>query len=96
MGDLTPHFEELSSGFPPFPLWHRLWAVCSDDEIRLYDFVRDELRRFTAEGVERQCGVIVGPCYGTDSRVRSTSFIARGSMRRRCAPRRWSTSMVSR
>lgn len=52
MGDLTPHFEGLSGGFPPFPLWYRLWAVCADSEIRLYDFVRDELRGFTAEGVE--------------------------------------------
>lgn len=52
MGDLTPYFEALSGGFPPFPLWYRLWAVCSDDEIRFYDFVRDELRGFTADGVE--------------------------------------------
>lgn len=52
MGDLTSHFKGLSSGFPPFPLWYRLWAVCSNDEIRLYDFVRDGLRGFTAEGVE--------------------------------------------
>jgi hypothetical protein len=51
MGDLTPHFEGLSGGFPPFPLWYRLWAVCGD-EVRLYDFVRNELRGFTAEGVE--------------------------------------------
>lgn len=51
MGDLTSHFQSLSSGFPPFPLWYRLWAVCGD-EIRLYDFVRDELRGFTAAGVE--------------------------------------------
>jgi hypothetical protein len=52
MGDLTSHFAGLSSGFPPFPLWYRLWAVCSNDVIRLYDFVRDELRGFTAEGIE--------------------------------------------
>ena len=51
MGDLTSHFEGLSGGFPPFPLWYRLWAVCGD-EIRLYDFVRDELRGFTGAGVE--------------------------------------------
>lgn len=52
MGDLTAKLEELSGGFPPFPLWYRLWAVCSGNEIRLHDFVRDELRGFTAEGVE--------------------------------------------
>lgn len=52
MGDLSSHFEALSGGFPPFPLWYRLWAVCSDDEVRFYDFVRDELRGFTARGVE--------------------------------------------
>lgn len=53
MGDLTSYFQTLNGGFPPFPLWYRLWAVC-DDEIRLYDFVRDELRGFTAAGVELQ------------------------------------------
>ena len=52
LGDLTAHFEEVSGGFPPFPFWYRLWAVCVDDEIRLYDFVRDELRGFGADGVE--------------------------------------------
>lgn len=52
MGNLTFHFEELSRGFPPFPLWYRLWAVCSGDVVRFYDFNRDELRGFTAEGRE--------------------------------------------
>lgn len=52
LGDLTEHFEEVSSGFPPFPLWYRLWAVCAGDVVRLYDFMRDELRGFAADGVE--------------------------------------------
>lgn len=52
MGDLTSHFEAVSGGFPPFPLWYRLWAACSGEEVRLYDFVRDEMRRFTADGEE--------------------------------------------
>lgn len=51
MGDLTAHFETSRSGFPPFPLWYRLWAVCAD-EVRFYDFVGDELRGFGPEGVE--------------------------------------------
>jgi hypothetical protein len=51
MGDLVAHFEPLSAGFPPFPLWYRLWAVCGD-EVRLYDFVRDEMRGFSAAGAE--------------------------------------------
>jgi hypothetical protein len=51
MGDLAAHFESLSGGFPPFPLWYRLWAVCGD-EVRLYDFVRDEMRGFSAAGAE--------------------------------------------
>jgi hypothetical protein len=53
MGDLASHFESLNSQFPPFPLWYRLWAVCGN-EIRIYDFVRDELRGFTAGGAERE------------------------------------------
>lgn len=68
MGDLTAHFEELSSGFPPFPLWYRLWAVCSDAEVRLYDFVRDELRGFTADGVELDPVPIPPPFTGATPR----------------------------
>jgi hypothetical protein len=51
MDDVAAHFQSLSTAFPPFPLWYRLWAVCGD-EVRLYDFVRDELRGFTAAGTE--------------------------------------------
>ena len=51
MGDLGAHFQSVSPGFPPFPFWHRLWAVCGD-EVRLYDFVRDEVRGYAANGEE--------------------------------------------
>jgi hypothetical protein len=52
LGDPRPHFE--LSGFPPFPLWYRLWAVCADAEIRVYDHIRNQVRGFTREGVERE------------------------------------------
>lgn len=64
LGDLQAHFEAVGAGFPPFPLWFRLWAVCpggesgsaggdrSGDVLRIYDFVRDQLRGFTADGAE--------------------------------------------
>lgn len=35
-----------------FPLWYRLWAVCGDDQIRVYDRVRNELRGFSSDGTE--------------------------------------------
>jgi hypothetical protein len=35
-----------------FPLWYRLWAVCGDDQIRVYDRVRNQLRGFSSEGQE--------------------------------------------
>lgn len=52
MGDLGALFDELEDGFVPFPLWFRLWAVCGPDRVRLYDFTRDELRGFAANGAE--------------------------------------------
>lgn len=52
LGDPSPHFELLEGGFPPFPLWPRLWAVCSDREIRVYDRLRNEVRGFTSAGTE--------------------------------------------
>lgn len=51
LGDLGAHFANVSAGFPPFPFWYRLWAVCGD-EIRLHDFVRNQLRGFTPDGTE--------------------------------------------
>lgn len=51
LGDLGARFEELSGGEVPFPFWFRLWAACPDG-VWLYDFTRDQLRGFTAGGVE--------------------------------------------
>ncbi len=52
LGDLDAHFDALSPGFPPFPLWVRLWTVCGD-EVRLHDFRRNRVRVFSADGTER-------------------------------------------
>lgn len=52
LGDPTPHVELSTGGLPPFPLWFRLWAVCSDDEIRIYDRLRNEIRGFRRDGTE--------------------------------------------
>ena len=49
LGDLRARFVEVSAGFPPFPFWYRLWAVCGD-EIRVHDFVRNQLHAFAADG----------------------------------------------
>lgn len=51
LGDPTAHFELGGAGIP-FPFWFRLWAVCSDSEIRVYDRLRNELRGFTLDGIE--------------------------------------------
>ncbi len=51
LGDPTAHFKLDGAGIP-FPFWFRLWAVCSDSEIRVYDRFRNELRGFTLDGAE--------------------------------------------
>lgn len=50
LGDLEAHFADVSAGFPPFPFWYRLWAVCGDREVRLYDFRGNQLRGFAPDG----------------------------------------------
>ena len=35
-----------------FPLWYRLWAVCGEDLVRVYDRVRNQLRGFDGSGTE--------------------------------------------
>ena len=35
-----------------FPLWYRLWAVCGEEVVRVYDRVRNQLRGFDGSGAE--------------------------------------------
>ncbi len=35
-----------------FPLWYRLWAVCGEEVVRVYDRVRNRLRGFDGSGAE--------------------------------------------
>jgi hypothetical protein len=46
-----------AEGFDPvaggIPLWYRLWVVCGDDDIRVYDRVGNQIRSFAADGAER-------------------------------------------
>lgn len=51
LGDPAGHFSVEGSGLP-FPFWYRLWTVCGGDELRVYDRLRNEVRRFTPAGVE--------------------------------------------
>jgi len=51
LGDPTSYLEQ-TDGFPPFPVWYRLWAACSDNRICVYDRLRNEMRAFTKDGVE--------------------------------------------
>ncbi len=51
LGDPTSYFDMTGTGLP-FPLWYRLWAVCANREIRVYDRLRNEVRGFTRDGTE--------------------------------------------
>ena len=51
LGDPTVYLEQ-TNGFPPFPVWLRLWAVCSDTQIRVHDRLRNQIRAFTRDGTE--------------------------------------------
>ena len=42
-------FEATEGGFP---LWKRLWAVCRNEEVRVFDRVRNQLRGFDRSGME--------------------------------------------
>jgi hypothetical protein len=45
-----------AEGFDPvaggFPLWYRLWTVCGDTHLRVYDRVGNQIRSFAADGAE--------------------------------------------
>ena len=48
--------DDPSGDFVPseggFPMWYRLWAVCGDNIVRVYDRVRNQLRGFDGSGAE--------------------------------------------
>jgi hypothetical protein len=49
LGDLAAGLELSEGGLP---LWFRLWAVCGDDQLRVHDRIRNEIRSFNPLGVE--------------------------------------------
>lgn len=61
--------DDPSEGFTAteggFPLWYRLWATCGDDQIRVYDRARNQLRGFSAQGQELEA-VQLPPLYPTE------------------------------
>jgi hypothetical protein len=77
LGDLTTHFD-LTDSYLPFPLWYRLWAVGGDNEIRLYDRLRNELRGFTRQGIELEAIALPPVRYAEVTRdefLRATFFV---------------------
>jgi len=62
LGDPTD-FLEQTNGFPPFPLWLRLWTVCSDDRIRVHDRLRNEIRTFMPDGSETEPVALPSPPF---------------------------------
>lgn len=51
LGDPTPNLRQ-TRGFPPFPLWFRLWASCADERIRVYDRQLNQIRLIGSDGSE--------------------------------------------
>lgn len=45
-------YLEQTDGFPPVPLWLRLWTVCPDGAIRVHDRMRNAVRGFSLDGAE--------------------------------------------
>lgn len=66
LGDPTPKLQTTGDS-PPFPLWFRLWAVCSD-RIRVYDRLRMEVRTFTSDGDELEATPLPRVELGTVTR----------------------------
>lgn len=51
LGDPRAHFD-LSGTYLPVPLWYRLWSVCGNAEIRVFDRMRNQVRGFASDGTE--------------------------------------------
>lgn len=49
LGDPFEGFIATEEGFP---FWRRLWVVCGEDELRVFDRVRHQLRGFDRSGAE--------------------------------------------
>lgn len=63
LGDMVAHFQGLGVAFPPFPLWYRLWAICGERELRLYDFRRNQVLGFAPDGTELDPIVLPPPPF---------------------------------
>lgn len=50
LGDPSAGFDQSEGGFP---LWYRLWDICGQEELRVYDRSSNELLAFGPDGSER-------------------------------------------
>ncbi|MGD8602892.1 MAG: hypothetical protein PVF19_16180 [Gemmatimonadota bacterium] len=73
LGDPTGQFSVEGSGVS-FPFWYRLLTVCSDDELRVYDRLQNQVRRFDREGAE--LGAVALPPVASTSVSRREFAIA--------------------
>lgn len=62
LGDPTGNLE--MTGFPPFPIWFRLWAVCGE-ELRVYDRLGNQVRAFSSDGTELAATPLPPPRFTT-------------------------------
>jgi hypothetical protein len=52
-------FVDLLEGRLPMPLWFRLWTVCGDERLRVWDRIGNQIRTFGPDG--RQLGAVALP-----------------------------------
>lgn len=61
-GDPSPHVD-LSGTHLPFPLWYRLWDLCGNGGIRVYDRIDHVVRGFASDGIESAPTPLPPPRY---------------------------------
>jgi hypothetical protein len=62
LGDPTT-FLQQTNGFPPVPLWFRLWTVCDDGLIRVHDRMANAIRGFSLDGQELESIALPAPRF---------------------------------
>lgn len=75
LGDPSDYLEQ-TNGFPPVPLWFRLWTVCPDGAIRVHDRMRNVVRGFSLDGAELEAIALPPPPFDevTDEEFARAAF----------------------
>lgn len=62
LGDPTAYLEQ-TNGFPPVPLWFRLWTTCPDGTVRVHDRMQNTIRAFSGAGTELASTSLPEPAF---------------------------------